>query len=87
MTQGPTGGEITFLVDKEEQIVKLKLKDKTGDEIALHAAADDMYTAINKLAHQLDKFLRRRKDKRLRGRNRDKLENHLIVEQLEEQTA
>ena len=65
---------MTFLVQRDDQIVKLKLKDKVGGEIALHAAATDMYTAINKLGHQLDKFLRRRKDRRLRNRTRDKMD-------------
>ncbi|SMF05560.1 HPF/RaiA family ribosome-associated protein [Pseudobacteriovorax antillogorgiicola] len=84
LTQGPTGGNLTFLVNKEDQIVKLRLKDKKGDEIALHAAAQDMYVAINKLANQLDKYLRRRKDKRLKGRFKDKYRELEFFEEQEE---
>ena len=55
-------------LEKSKQIVKLNLKDKRGDEIALHADDKDMYTAINKLALQLDRYLSRRKNKRIKKR-------------------
>ncbi len=68
LTQQPTGGLLTFVVEKDQHIVKLNLKDKTGDEIALHSQNGDMYSAINKLADQVEKYLRRKKEKRIKGR-------------------
>ena len=90
MTQQPTGALLTFLVEKDQHIVRLNLKDKQGDEIALHAQNGDMYTAINKLADQLDKYLRRRKDKRIKGRvisKEVKAEMLTVAETEEEVTA
>lgn len=74
LTEQPTGGLLTFVVEKDQHKVRLNLKDKRGDEIALHAENDDMYGAINKLAGQVDKYLRRKKDKRIKGRFIDKEE-------------
>lgn len=85
LAQGPVGGDLTFLVGKEEQVVKLNLKDKQGRIIAMRAAAKDMYGAVNKLANQLDKHLRRRKNKRIRHRTRPKLGEFL--QGLEEEMA
>ena len=83
LAQGPTGGLLTFLVERDAQIVRLRMKDRQGEEIALQASAQDMYAAIAKLAHQLDKYLRRRKDRRLRGRFRAKPDHLQLMETLE----
>lgn len=83
LTQGPTGVDVTFLIEGENHQVRLRLKDKWGDEVALTAAAEDMYTAVNKMANQLDKYLRRRKDKKLRHRVRDKFDVALALEAME----
>jgi len=84
LAQRPIGGLLTFIVEKDQHIVKLNLKDKTGEEIALHAQNGDMYSAINKLADQVEKYLRRKKEKRIRGRiiSKEEKSEMLIPEEI-----
>ncbi|NRA65471.1 MAG: ribosome-associated translation inhibitor RaiA [Pseudobacteriovorax sp.] len=72
LSQSPTSVHVTFLVEKDQHIVKLSLQESGTDDVALQSQNGDMYAAINKLADQLDKLLRRKKDKRIRGRVIDK---------------
>lgn len=85
LTNGPTAADLTFLVEKGDQIVKLRLKPKQGKIITLQAITEDMYTSVNKLAGQLDEFLKRRKGRKLKGRHKHLPQQFELLE--EEATA
>ena len=68
LSQKPTDVHLTFEVDKGKHIVKLLLKEQGFDDVALSGENGEMHAAVLKLAEQLDKFLRRRKDKKIKSR-------------------
>lgn len=63
LAEGPVSGQVTFLVDKDQHIVRLALKDKKGERLVITEAADNMYQAIHRAAKQIGRQLRRKKGK------------------------
>jgi len=69
LAESPVSGQVTFLVEKGQNIVRLALKDKKGERLVVTEAADNMYHAINRVAAQIDRRLRRRKGRQLTQRH------------------
>ena len=84
LSQNPIDAHLRFEVDKAKHMVRLSLKESGSEEIALHGENGDMHAAVLKLAEQLDKLLRRRKDKKIKSRHQAKRELPDVEEDTED---
>jgi ribosomal subunit interface protein len=77
LAKEPIHLQATFDFEHDQPKVTVVLKDQDEESLAVSDTGEDMYQVVNKVAAQIDRRLRKRKEKRLARRQGATLKGEL----------